>query len=87
MDVETFVYGSLDKDIKEIRLITLQPCTDPTAAIECKILNAKLSDRPQYEALSYMWGDEANPQIIKIEGKEYQLVSAVCSSTPRESDK
>jgi hypothetical protein len=63
----------LNGNIKEIRLVALQPCPDPTAAIECKILNAILYDRPHYEALSYMWGDEADPQTIKIEGKAYQI--------------
>ena len=73
MEDQIFEYNILNRDIKEIRLIALQPCTDPTAAIECKILNAILYDRPHYEALSYMWGDEADPQTIKIEGKEYQI--------------
>ncbi|KAE9379984.1 HET-domain-containing protein, partial [Stipitochalara longipes BDJ] len=73
MQDQKFAYNTLNRDIKEIRLIALQPCTDATAAIECKILNAKLVDEPRYEALSYMWGGEADPQIIKIDGKEHQI--------------
>ena len=71
MQDEIFTYYSLGRNVKEIRLIALQPCANPTTGIECKILNAKLLDEPEYEALSYMWGDEADPQIIKIDGKEH----------------
>lgn len=73
MNGQTFNYEPLNKDIEEIRLIALQPCTSPTDAIECKIIKATLSDRPQYEALSYMWGPEADPQVIKIDGKKHQI--------------
>jgi hypothetical protein len=73
MQDEIFIYNSLDRNVKQIRLLALQPCANPTTRIECKILNAKLSDEPEYEALSYMWGDEADPQIIKIDGKEHQI--------------
>jgi hypothetical protein len=49
----------------EIRLIELQPCSTP-GTIECTIQHARLSERPSYEALSYMWGSPASLKLIRI---------------------
>jgi hypothetical protein len=67
----TFTHEAINDAIDEIRLVALQPSTDPTAAIKCKIFHARLSDCPPYEALSYMWGSDADSRIIRIERKEY----------------
>lgn len=68
-----FVYKALNKNNDEIRIVALQPSLDPTAAIECKILVAKLRDHPEYEALSYMWGSSSCPRAINIRGEEYKV--------------
>jgi hypothetical protein len=73
MECKKFVYKTLDTDIDEIRLIALQPSPDPAAAIACKLLAARLSVRPEYEALSYMWGSKSDSRNIEIQGRECQV--------------
>jgi hypothetical protein len=70
---DIFTHKGLDNHLDEIRLIALQPCADSTAPINFRIFHARLSDRPQYEALSYMWGSTENPRIIEIERKECRI--------------
>jgi hypothetical protein len=43
------------EDPDEIRLLSLQPRSSG-ATIRCTINHVKLSSKPRYEALSYMWG-------------------------------
>jgi hypothetical protein len=74
MEDMKFAHEALDKDANEVRLIALQSSPDSAAAIHCKILNARLSDNPQYEAISYMWGSDDNPQVIHI-GEKWHSVT------------
>ena len=73
MDCSNFAHAALDKDADEIRVIALQPCSDSSITIECKILHVRLSDQPRHEALSYMWGSESDPRVIEIEGTEHHV--------------
>jgi hypothetical protein len=54
-------------DSDEIRLLLLHPGSGYDT-IKCTIRRVKLSDKPQYEALSYMWGPKTY-RLIKIDGK------------------
>ena len=62
------VYGTL-ADVDEIRLLHLQPggFDDP---IICQLVHANFLDKPQYEALSYMWGSKDDPLQIELNGTE-----------------
>jgi hypothetical protein len=56
-----------------IRLLSLLPNEDKTAAVQCKLHNnhslQESSTRTHlYEALSYVWGDKSDPQTIMING-------------------
>ncbi|OQO14644.1 hypothetical protein B0A48_00025 [Cryoendolithus antarcticus] len=44
-------------------------------AIECTLSAYKLAVCPPYEALSYCWGDTADPVTIKIDGKVMKVTS------------
>lgn len=58
-------YTSLrEKD--EIRLLGLQPGS-ALKPISCTLRHVKLSDNPEYEALSYVWGTEADSKDISID--------------------
>ncbi|KAI0098080.1 HET-domain-containing protein [Nemania sp. FL0031] len=47
------------KERDEIRIIHLLPHgDDPDAPIRCRFEHVKLAERPEYEALSYTWGDQ-----------------------------
>jgi hypothetical protein len=54
-------------DQDEIRLLYLQPglTSDP---IVCQVAHAKFLDKTEYEALSYMWGNEDSPLPIQLYG-------------------
>jgi hypothetical protein len=53
------------QDSNEIRLLYLQPGSGGDK-VKCTIKHAKLSDQPQYEALSYMWGPHDCLQTILV---------------------
>jgi hypothetical protein len=57
----TSIYSPLS-DSNEIRLLDLQP-RRPGEGIKCTARHVKLSEKPQYEALSYMWGPKEHKKI------------------------
>ncbi|KAF6806917.1 heterokaryon incompatibility protein [Colletotrichum musicola] len=61
-------YAPLETD--QIRLIVLEPGrrSDP---IRCRILAQQLKDAPQYEAVSYTWGEDTLTQDIQILPENY----------------
>jgi Heterokaryon incompatibility protein (HET) len=70
-NVVRFQYEPLSKDNnrRSIRLLQLLP-SSTSEPIKCRIVNVDLYDNPDYEALSYCWGDAANPIRI-YSGNEY----------------
>lgn len=67
-----FRYEQLPKDNDEtrsIRLLHLRPGS-PGEPVNCSIVHQNLCDKPDFEALSYCWGDTANPLRIYV-GKDY----------------
>ena len=66
------VYERLSLDRREIRLCTLQPATK-CQPLSCALSVVSLESRPEYETLSYVWGDSnlsneiiANGSVIRI---------------------
>jgi hypothetical protein len=59
-----FVYSPLRLGDGEIRLMLLEFCED--AKIQCEIKHTKLSDKPRYEALSYVWGPPERTKSILV---------------------
>jgi hypothetical protein len=69
---------SLRKD--EIRILSLLPAPfdiDQPAPIECEIDVARLSNLPDYEALSYVWGIEKASLPVKIAGQDVMISRAL----------
>jgi Heterokaryon incompatibility protein (HET) len=60
------IYSTL-QDVNEIRLLHLHPgrLSDP---IICRLEHVNFFHKPQYEALSYMWGSEDSPSQIELNG-------------------
>jgi hypothetical protein len=63
-------YGQLyDRPLaRHIRPIRLLPSKDFEAEIYCEILRASLNRNPDYEALSYAWGDSKITSPVYLEG-------------------
>ena len=64
----------LKKERKEIRLVTLHPGKFGED-IQCDITVASLLENPQYEALSYVWGDATRTAPILVNGHEKQATA------------
>lgn len=60
------LYGDLDPTLHEIRLLHIECSSSATAHIRCQLEAVKLSDNPQYEALSYVWGIDKPENTILI---------------------
>ncbi|CVK96142.1 uncharacterized protein FPRN_12166 [Fusarium proliferatum] len=52
---------------REIRLLILQPGARDDV-LECELVNAELSWRTRFEALSYAWGDDTTTHELKCSG-------------------
>ena len=61
-----FQYRPLDNTRREIRLLLLPP--GDIFSYSCSLTHVSMDDDPEYEALSYVWGSEANPKIISLNG-------------------
>lgn len=59
-------------EAQEIRLLVLVPGKD-SDEICCKLEHAILSDNPEFEALSYAWGDPSITRTILCEGGTLQV--------------
>lgn len=73
----SFVYQPLNRSRQEIRLIRLlPPGCDPNATssgIHCEVFHAHLDDKPQYEALSYVWGSSDKPCQVLANGQRLEV--------------
>ena len=61
------LFGTLPHDGDTIRLLVLEPTLNPDTPIWCKMNINKLSDKPDYEALSYTWGEPSPTRLVHIE--------------------
>ncbi|KAF2809800.1 uncharacterized protein BDZ99DRAFT_532506, partial [Mytilinidion resinicola] len=76
-----FQYQPLDRSRKEIRLLILEDPPNPSRAIfrsttlKCRMIHTSLrfSPRPDYYALSYVWGDPTPVINIEIDGKHTKI--------------
>ncbi|KAF3762911.1 hypothetical protein M406DRAFT_72882 [Cryphonectria parasitica EP155] len=55
------------------RTMILHPATDSGSLIECELVASDLSLNPDYETLSYVWGDSPVSRYIKLDGKVFQV--------------
>ena len=63
----TFIYNHLSAD--EVRVLTLDPGNHGDALsghLETVRFSPKDNARPDFEALSYTWGDQSNPELISL---------------------
>jgi hypothetical protein len=69
-----YSYEHLQND-DDIRLIELAPArlASPGGKLDISILTFAHRDAPDYEALSYVWGDPSNPVTISANGQDMQI--------------
>ncbi|KAK4442311.1 HET-domain-containing protein [Podospora aff. communis PSN243] len=61
------LHSALNGAGSEIRVLDLLP-GETNAPLHCKLQHASLSDKPQFEALSYVWGDATIRSTITVDG-------------------
>jgi hypothetical protein len=74
---EPFVYKALDlsDEFREFRLLKLLPANDFNGDIQCEIFHCTLDERPEYESLSYVWGDPAITVPILLHGTPHPVTT------------
>ncbi|KIM94185.1 hypothetical protein OIDMADRAFT_63372, partial [Oidiodendron maius Zn] len=70
-----FTHSPLGTQDGSIRLLELQPSSDLHSDIQCTIRDANLYKRPQYKALSYVWGDPKDTLPILVNEKQYYVTT------------
>ena len=75
----TFAYRPLDVEKREIRLVILAPASSFEDDIHCTLQHVLLNEDPQYEALSYTWGDENLTDEIFLDGQSFQVTTNLVS--------
>ena len=67
-------YRELDSASSTIRLVTILP-GDFASEIVCSLSHVELSTSPEYEALSYVWGDMTQTVRIVLDGFYFQVTT------------
>jgi hypothetical protein len=73
-------YTELNTDQDLIRLLHLSPASSEDEIIRCRFTVALLDNNPEYEALSYAWGDIEDTLPIEVEGSVVQITSNLHSA-------
>ena len=66
-------HRKLDPLRNEIRLLVLQPSKDSEAQIECYRETVSLNDNPEFEALSYAWGNPNLVDSVLVDNKAFSV--------------
>lgn len=64
---DLYSHKPLDTSRQEIRLLRLLPAD--SELICCEIIHVSLNDPPEYDALSYVWGNPARTETIMVDGQ------------------
>ncbi|PQE29426.1 Heterokaryon incompatibility protein [Rutstroemia sp. NJR-2017a WRK4] len=63
----------------EIRLLVLAPGTS-SKSLDCKLIHTRMSLNPEYEALSYAWGDSSKPRQIHCNNRAINVTHSLYSA-------
>jgi hypothetical protein len=72
--LDRYKYQPLQPDNTEFRLLEVQSAEKSNALIKCSLRHARLGgeSKPEYETISYVWGDAQSLDKLEIDGKVYQ---------------
>jgi hypothetical protein len=69
---EDLQYPPLDHSKDSLRLLTLHPGGWP-GLIRCELSATTFSENPEYDALSYAWGDSKRTKAIRVNGTKVHI--------------
>lgn len=81
------LYPVLNKEAREIRLVTIVSSLSSSERIGCKLAIFPLKDAPQYAALSYVWGDIKETAPITLNDTEVRVTTNLLAALQRLSQK
>lgn len=67
-----YSYTKLDSNPPKIRLVSLQPC-GASSQLQCSLMTIPLADAGQYDALSYVWGENTDKLPLMIDRHKLQI--------------
>ncbi|KAI7213930.1 hypothetical protein KC333_g6288 [Hortaea werneckii] len=62
------IWKPLDKEKREIRILLLQPSEEEDDALYANLEIVSLDSRPEYNAISYVWGDASDTTTMFVNG-------------------
>lgn len=65
---------------RSIRVMVLQPAHLRTAQLEAILQEVQLDDKPEYEALSYAWGDDAPSETLAIDSGTMMVTASLAAA-------
>ena len=72
------IYPQLERPQRLIRLIHLEPSRELESGIKCRLEYTTLANhRPEYIALSYVWGDAKDKRSITVDGKHLDITASL----------
>lgn len=75
-EVTLFKHNPLNRITRKsqpFRLLEIQPSSEPSSQIECTLHHANLLAKPEFKALSYVWGDPDLKVPILLDSKRYDV--------------
>ncbi|KAH7161856.1 heterokaryon incompatibility protein-domain-containing protein [Dactylonectria macrodidyma] len=69
------IYGPLNQDAKEIRLLTIHPSPNQDDPVRCALRRTPLSSAGVYKALSYVWGNPTSTTRLSVDGAEMRITT------------
>jgi hypothetical protein len=73
------VYSTLDSAAKQVRLLHLHPGSNDDK-VSCTLRVVSLDDKPEYEALSYVWGDASDTVDINVQKEPKPVTKNLCAA-------
>ncbi|KAK5203123.1 hypothetical protein LTR96_011045 [Exophiala xenobiotica] len=73
MSSTKYVYQPLNPSVDCIRVAKFEAIPNIDAPIHCSLVHFEFGEKPQYQALSYTWGDESVKKTIFVDGKELEV--------------
>ena len=70
---QTRPYLPLDEHIDCTRFVKIEPATHQSEPLVCKLMHIAFGDRPVFQALSYVWGDETITEEILLDGTKHHV--------------
>jgi hypothetical protein len=71
----SYSYRPVDSSSRGFRLAILQPSAHFPEPITCNVAEVTLDSHPNYEALSYVWGDPTIQVTLQIEGASLKVTT------------